>query len=265
MGKKSKEARRARRDAQRANDDRSSVVDDEETGTTKQRNGAASDADAPKFDKSEKKTMRALQICMPEMADDTAARVMVALINETVDDPERTHAEIVKIFEDAGHEDGTAMMDTVYIYLLNDEVQDEVQKRMDSEQKEPTQNETVMVTKIKSRGRKAPGHKAHGETDMGQQARGQKASQTLGLALSSVVRQPKPRKLGLIDELVWSEAQAKAVHEVRTEMEIAVSLEEYYDQMCSVGKRLLAKEVNRKTQKIYDYKATKMFQKNKTK
>ena len=36
---------------------------------------------------------------VPEMADDTAARVMVALINETVDDPERTHAEIVKIFD----------------------------------------------------------------------------------------------------------------------------------------------------------------------
>ena len=44
-------------------------------------------------------------------------------------------------------------------------------------------------------------------------------------------------------------------------MQIEVSLDGYYEKMCNVGKILLAQEVQRKTQKIYDYKATKLFQK----
>ena len=32
--------------------------------------------------------------------------------------------------------------------------------------------------------------------------------------------------------------------------------------MCVVGKSLLAEEVQRKTQSIYDYKATKLFQRS---
>merc|ERR1719183_2421432 len=97
--------------------------------------------------------------------------------------------------------------------------------------------EMILVSKASgvTRGRQAPGQKAHDELHMGQQARGHDASQTLGLALSSRIRQPKPRKMGSIDELLWSEAQMKAAEEMKGKFNLVVALDEYYKTMCSVG------------------------------
>ena len=224
----------------------------------------ASEEEATMFDAEDWRIVKAMQGCMPAMADSTAEKVMVALINEDAYYPERTQNEIVRIFEDDGHQDGNAMKDAVYEYLENGGVHDAVCAELDSVHDGAPSQEKVLVTTWKSRGQKALGQKAHGK-DMGQKAKGQEASQTLGLAISSKVRQPKPRKMGSIDELVWSEAQEKAVNEIQTEFKIEVPLDDYYGMMCSVGKQLLADAVNRKTQKIYDYKATKLFQKTERK
>lgn len=252
MGKKSKQARRARRDADRASNEEQEQLQQ-----------CVSEEEAATLDAQDRKIVKAMQGCMPAMADSTAEKVMVALINEDANEPERTHSEIVRIFENDGHADGITMKNAVYDYLENGEVHDAVcAELLDSDKGAPSQDK-VLVT-WKSRGQKALGQKAHGK-GMGQKAKGQQASQTLGLAMSNKVRQPKPRKMGSIDELVWSEAQSKAVSEIKTEFGIEVSLDEYYDTMCSVGKQLLAAEVSRKTQKMYDYKATKLFQRKERK
>ena len=64
-----------------------------------------------------------------------------------------------------------------------------------------------------------------------------------------------------MDEILWSKARDTAEEELAREMQVEGTWEEYYLTMCKVGKCLLAAEVQRKTQSIYDYKATKKFQK----
>ena len=66
-----------------------------------------------------------------------------------------------------------------------------------------------------------------------------------------------------MDDIVWAAARATAEDEIRKKLEIENGLEDYYLKMCSVGKFLLAQEVHTKTQRIYDYRATKLFKKNK--
>lgn len=104
----------------------------------------------------------------------------------------------------------------------------------------------------------APGStKAH---KGGAKARGQKASETLGLALSSIPRKAKPRSDSDIDEILWSDARKIAEKEVTAQFELSASLEDYYTTMCTMGKSLLAAELQRRTQRLYDYKARKQFQ-----
>ena len=127
--------------------------------------------------------------------------------------------------------------------------------------------ERVLLSKVKLRKtNEAPGLRAHeAKQKVEQQARGHRtsseASKTLGLALSSQPRKPKPRSSSQVDEILWSQARTKAEEELKSEMQVEGTWEDYYLTMCKVGKCLLAAEVQRKTQSIYDYKATKKFQK----
>jgi len=97
---------------------------------------------------------------------------------------------------------------------------------------------------------------------VGHQVGGQVAPSSLGIALSGKRRQPKPRSVKDIDETVWSTSMLKALEEMQVKYGLNETIEEYYIKMCTVGKFLLADEVHRKTQSIYDYKATKLFQRS---
>jgi hypothetical protein len=107
---------------------------------------------------------------------------------------------------------------------------------------------------------KAPRQRA--DEFVGHQAGGHVAPKSLGFAISSKRRQPKPRSSKVIDETLWSTALLKAVEELKEHYGLKETIEEYYLKMCHVGKSLLATEVQRKTQSIYDYKATKLYQRN---
>jgi len=129
-------------------------------------------------------------------------------------------------------------------------------------------NEMVMAMKTWSKSNvmgqrvtKAPRQKA-GE-GAGHQAGGQRSSASLGMELSKSTRKPKPRALSEIDEILWSESRKTAEEELQKQFQIKQSLEDYYLTMCSVGQILLANEVHSKTQRIYDNRATKKFQRNK--
>ena len=54
-----------------------------------------------------------------------------------------------------------------------------------------------------------------------------------------------------------------AEEELVEELKIEMKCEEYYLKMCTVGKYLFAKEVHNKSQRIYGYRATKLFKKSK--
>ena len=118
--------------------------------------------------------------------------------------------------------------------------------------------EVVMADMVKRWQGKAPRRKA--DEFVGQQAGGH-VTPSLGIALSLLKRQPKPRSTKDIDETLWSVALLKAVDELKVYYGLNETLDEYYVKMCPAGKSLLANEIQRKTQSIYDYKATKLFQK----
>ena len=89
----------------------------------------------------------------------------------------------------------------------------------------------------------------------------QTGAATLGIALSKLKRLPKPRTMTNIDELVWAAAADKAAEEVKMEFAVKKNLDEYYIRMCEMGRSLLAAEMQRKTQGIYDFRAGKLFSK----
>ena len=70
---------------------------------------------------------------------------------------------------------------------------------------------------------------------------------------------PKPRGMGdIIDEPVWDGAREKALSEFQTEYDLA-NVHTYYENMCSVGQKLAAREIHRKTQSLYDYRVGKII------
>jgi len=137
------------------------------------------------------------------------------------------------------------------------------------------EDETVMVMRMtenkgkkwKNRGRKtpAPGQKASHTVAGHYKARGHVSSMTLGIALTKLTKKAKPRTATDIDEIRWSESRKTAEKELQQHFEISSSWEQYYETMTEVGRALLAQEIQRKTQRIYDYRATKNFQRTKLK
>ena len=118
------------------------------------------------------------------------------------------------------------------------------------------------MTKVSRPGKKkALQRKEHEKS--GAKAKEQKSpvAKTLGLQLSKLQRLPKPRTMPGIDEIVWTEAQNTAQKQLYDEFQIKINWEDYYTQTCEVGKVLLASEVQRRSQLIYDYRASKKFSK----
>lgn len=75
--------------------------------------------------------------------------------------------------------------------------------------------------------------------------------------LGGRVRLPKPRSIGCIDEQVWAGAMEAARGQVKQEYGINETLDAYYVKMCKPGQLLLAGELHRRAQLIYDYRAGK--------
>jgi hypothetical protein len=97
----------------------------------------------------------------------------------------------------------------------------------------------------------------HRSMNTGAEALDQKHSSTGTLEhdLGGRTRKPKPRNAGYIDEKVWSGAKEAARGQVKQEHCIPGCLDAYYKKMCQPGQLLLADEVHRRTQAVYDYRA----------
>jgi len=123
---------------------------------------------------------------------------------------------------------------------------------------EASQAETVLVSKVSSRVKKAPVRQTGGRNHR-VKAGGHETSTTLGEALSLRPQLAKPRGRDTVDVLLWSGALAKAEQELKAEFSISKALDEYYHGMCKLGKSLLADELNKRTQRIYDVRASRQF------
>jgi len=80
---------------------------------------------------------------------------------------------------------------------------------------------------------------------------------TLDLDLGGRPRLPKPRNTDHIDESLWSGAMETARGQVKQEYFIPGGLDAYYSKMCKPGQLLLAGELHRRAQVVYDYRAVK--------
>ena len=77
--------------------------------------------------------------------------------------------------------------------------------------------------------KKAPRDKA--DKEVGRRSRGHLSSSTLGMALSQLVRLPKPRSSVEVDDIVRAAARATAEEELVKELEIEMKCEDYYLKM----------------------------------
>jgi len=102
-----------------------------------------------------------------------------------------------------------------------------------------------------------PGHWSMG-TGVNTLEQKRSSAGTLEHDLGGRTRKPKPRNAGYIDEKVWSGAKEAARGQVKQEYCIPGCLDAYYRKMCQPGRLLLADEVHRRTQAVYDYRAGKI-------
>ena len=132
--------------------------------------------------------------------------------------------------------------------------------------------EIAMQVKVGSKalGAQALGHKYDKQkllrdwyTAQVQKTQGQPAA--LNIALGGLTRLPKPRSLGptaKIDEDIWTGAMSTAKVEFEQEQEVT-DLDKLYSSICRVSRSLLAQELQRRAQRLYDYRAGKVFFKTK--
>lgn len=128
------------------------------------------------------------------------------------------------------------------------------------------------LIEIKSRGTKSTGVAGPGAEDPGAERKprprsvgtgaqaleqGRSSRGTLEEDLGGRERKPKPRNVGYIDEQVWLGAMEAARGQVRQDYCIPECLNAYYVKMCKPGQLLLADELHRRAQIIYDYRAGK--------
>lgn len=182
--------------------------------------------------------------------------IQQTLRNSGVEDIEGMFVKLIDAMENAQLYDGTK----------NEPGHETAESLADMQQESsPGNKEVVMLSKVQfkkstksGKGKKAPGRQAP-TTEA--HARGHQAlhpAETLGMAMGQLERLPKPRSMKHkgIDEVIWSGALDTAQKEMATEFQVK-SVDEYYSSMCRVGKMLLASEVQRRTQKVYDYRASK--------
>ena len=126
------------------------------------------------------------------------------------------------------------------------------------------QSKTQVGPSASKQGRRGLGLQAQRK---GPKAQGPRAQQqhkgTLGIDLGGRQRLPKPRSLGIVDEIMWGGAQQHALQEVTAEYSVPTEIEPYYSNMCRVGQQALADKIHSKTQAIYDARsAQKMKREN---
>jgi len=194
---------------------------------------------------------------IPGITNAAVRLVLAELMEETPESCEDTFVRISIILQSTGNVKGSGDELAIKVYEAMDELIAEDANGTDCD-------EHIYVTKSKkARESKPPKQKT--QQKAGVRAGEERPSETLGVAISKLKRHPKPRSKLEIDELIWSGAQQTAMDQLSKEYNEKRSWEEYYLKMCKVGQSLLAGEIQRRTQLIYDYRASRVFSKQQKK
>jgi len=181
--------------------------------------------------------------------------------------------EILRVEEDAGVISDALLTARDIIELFEYKGDNWQLKKKDRPKEQP---QVVMHTKV---GGKALGAKVLGQSKHDTQAKltqaqlrawcksqvhkAQGHTAALDTALGGMARLPKPRSLGAqsqIDETIWQGAMSTAKHEFNKEQDVE-DLNKLYSSMCKVSRSLLTQELHRRAQRLYDYRAGKIFSK----
>ena len=207
-----------------------------------------------------------LQKRLPDASRATIEGVVRVL--DRVDRIGQEHAYIyfLDIFDKAGAENPRRHANEVVRALgwIDDGGDQDAKKAQKEPEEQPPSGlqpeEMVMVAKVKESSRQQAS-RSKAKRKAGASTAEQTGAATLGFALSSLKRLPKPRTTTSIDELVWAAAADKAAEEIKMNFKVKTNLDEYYKGMCEMCRSLLAAEMQRKTQGIYDFRASKLFSK----
>ena len=225
---------------------------------------AVQEADVVKTTLGEEPVVRklhaAIKAGVPELRDVTAA-----LITKQIWQPdaagraevnEETWSRVRSTLTIAGHSDVPSQVQRVMMAFSSLVAAEAADKQTTSK------DEQVLVTKTWSSGRKHTGTKSTAKKSGAKPQKGKSpVAVTLGIALSQLERKPKPRTMINVDDIVWCAAQETALEQLNSELEVKHEWSDYYTHMCDVGKVLLASEIHRRTQLVYDFRASKTFTK----
>ena len=219
MGKKSKEARRARRDAQRANADRSSVEGAEEE----------TDADFECIVQMVVNAVKASGAAVPPRARKRIAESMWQHGGDI------SYGTVLTIMDESGVVESEDQTSRLWHCMKLEIAEHNASANGATGQQQQHEQVLVAIATTEAKGKKAsekggkggkteaPGvTKAHAS---GAKARGHGASETLGLALSSIKRKAKPRSDSGIDEILWTDARKIAETELEAQFKMQTSVE----------------------------------------
>jgi len=129
-----------------------------------------------------------------------------------------------------------------------------------AELEEPVRQQPTVMVARQSQARKAQEHST-------KKGANYKALATKALAKESTLRadlkrqsppiKPKPRRGGVVDEVLW-QGSVETIKERLSVKHCISDLDTYYMSMCNLGKSLLLAEVHREAQGLYDYRASKL-------
>lgn len=125
--------------------------------------------------------------------------------------------------------------------------------------KNESSSSMLLTRDMKEKNRKPGGAQAQEQKHTKGGAQALEPTSTLGVDLGGMSRMPKPRSSKGMNELVWADSMVDARSQVVVEYDVNGDLELYYHEMCKVGQKLMAQEVHRRCQAIYDYRAGKLL------
>jgi hypothetical protein len=206
-----------------------------------------------------RKLYAAITAGVPELRDVTAALITKQIWQPDaagrVEVNEETWSSVRNTLTIAGHSDVASQVAKVMMAFSG------LVAAEAAGQQTTSKDEQVLITKKWSSGKRNTGTKSTAKSGAKHQKRKSPVALTLGIALSQKERKPKPRTMINVDNIVWCAAQETALEQLNSELEVKHKWSDYYTHMCDVGKVLLASEIHRRTQLVYDFRASKTFTK----
>jgi hypothetical protein len=129
---------------------------------------------------------------------------------------------------------------------------------LEQPERHPQRPEMVMALTAQATKARATKGTAKGAKAPAQKSLATNSPLQVALSLMKTSRKTKPRKTGVIDEAVWEGSVVTIKGRLQDKFNIG-DLEKHYGSMCALGQSLLAAEIHREAQTLYDYRVGKLM------